>query len=299
MSTLHSAQSYVGRFAPSPTGNLHFGSLVAAVASYLQAKRNHGKWLIRIEDIDPAREIAGSSATIVADLARLGMCTDDQVLFQSTRFKAYKQSCERLIQEGLAYWCGCSRGSLPQSGIYAGTCRDGLTPGKTPRSLRIRVGDVPLAFLDKIHGEQVDDLQSTVGDFVIKRADGVYAYQLAVVVDDALQQVTEVVRGTDLLDSTARQIWLQKCLGLPTPAYVHIPTAIMPDRSKFSKSMGSDPINRLPPAQALHAAFNFLGHEPPVGDIASTWKWAIKNWSIDRISKDLHIVVDPGNPAGQ
>jgi len=153
--------------------------------------------------------------------------------------------------------------------------------------------------MDKIHGEQVDDLQSSIGDFVIQRADGVYAYQLAVVVDDAFQHITEVVRGTDLLESTARQIWLQQCLALPTPGYVHIPTAVLPDGSKLSKSMDSDPISGLPPAEALRTALIFLGHEPPAGGLASTWNWAIENWSIDRLSKDLDIVVGLGNLAGK
>lgn len=299
MSAYPDSRTYIGRFAPSPTGRLHFGSLLAAVASYLQARTSLGKWLVRIEDIDPPREVAGSAQIILSDLATFGMTADEPVLFQSHRFKAYQQVCEQLIQSGLAYWCGCSRRDLPETGIYPGTCRDGLPPGKLPRALRVRVGDVPLSFMDRIHGEQVDDLQSSIGDFVIKRADGVYAYQLAVVVDDAFQRVTEVVRGTDLLDSTARQVWLQQCLGLPTPGYVHIPTAVLPDGSKLSKSLDSDPICRQRPAEALRAALIFLGHEPPAGDLASIWNWAIENWSIDRLSKDRDIVVDPGNLAGK
>lgn len=299
MSTHPGSKNYVGRFAPSPTGRLHFGSLLAAVASYLQARKSRGKWLVRIEDIDPPREIAGSAEAILSDLAALGMIADEPVLFQSHRFKAYQRSCEQLIRSGLAYWCGCSRKDLLATGIYPGTCRNGLPPGKLPRALRVRVSDVPLAFMDEIHGEQIDDLQSSTGDFVIQRADGVYAYQLAVVVDDAFQNITEVVRGTDLLDSTARQIWLQKCLGLPTPGYVHIPTAVLPDGSKLSKSMDSDPISRLPPADALRGALIFLGHQPPAGGLASTWDWAIENWSIDRLSKDRGIVIDFGNLPGR
>lgn len=298
MSTFTRSKPYVGRFAPSPTGRLHFGSLLAAVASYLQAQQCQGKWLLRIEDIDPPREVTGSAEAILSDLATLGMNAAEPVLFQSRRFNAYQQSCEQLIQAGLAYWCGCSRRELPQTGVYPGTCSNGLAPGKTPRALRVRVCNIPITFVDKIHGEQVDDMQSSIGDFVIKRADGVYAYQLAVVVDDAFQKVTEVVRGTDLLDSTARQVWLQKCLGLPTPDYVHIPTAILPDGSKLSKSLGSDPINRLSAAKALRAALNFLGHAPPAGDLARTWKWAIENWSIDRISRDRDKIVELQNLAG-
>jgi glutamyl-Q tRNA(Asp) synthetase len=227
------------------------------------------------------------------------MMADEPVLFQSQRLIAYQKSCEQLIAAGRAYWCGCSRKDLPPTGIYPGTCRNGLPPGKTPRALRIRVGNTPLPFTDRIHREQLDDLQSSVGDFVIKRADGMYAYQLAVVVDDALQQVTEVVRGTDLLDSTARQIWLQKCLGLPTPAYAHIPTALMPDGTKLSKSGHSSPISRYSPAKALRAALIFLGHEPPTGSLASTWEWALENWSIDKVGDAPTKVIDPVSLAVQ
>lgn len=299
MSTRAISKTYVGRFAPSPTGSLHFGSLLTAIASFLQARKSGGIWLVRIEDIDPPREVIGSAEDILSDLSRFGMIADEPVLFQSCRHEAYRQSCERLIQTGQAYWCGCSRKDLPHTGIYSGTCRNGLPPGKVPRALRARVGSVPLSFKDRIHGKQVDDLQSSIGDFVIQRADGVFAYQLAVVVDDAFQKVTEVVRGTDLLDSTARQIWLQRCLGLPTPSYVHIPTAIFPDGIKLSKSGGSDPISRQSPAKTLRTALTFLGHEPPAYDLASTWEWAIDNWSIEKITKDRNKVIKPDSSAGQ
>jgi len=292
MTTNDNPVAYIGRFAPSPTGSLHFGSVLAAVASCLQARTCRGKWLVRIEDIDPPREIAGSAQAILSDLEALGLVADEPVLFQSQRYKAYEQSCEQLIKAGLAYWCGCSRKDLPSTGIYPGTCRNGLPPGKVPRALRVRVGDIPLAFNDTIHGEQADDLQSSIGDFVIQRADGMYAYQLAVVVDDAFQRVTEVVRGTDLLDSTARQIWLQRCLGLPTPIYTHIPTAVLPDGTKLSKSLGSDPISNQSSVKTLRAALIFLGHKPPQGDLASTWAWALENWSIGRVSNHRNKVVD-------
>jgi len=292
MTTDVHSTDYIGRFAPSPTGSLHFGSAIAAVASYLQAKTNQGKWLVRIEDIDPPREIAGSAKAILSDLEALGMAADEPVLFQSQRHDAYQQSCQQLIEAGLAYWCGCSRKDLPPTGIYPGTCRNGLPPGKAPRALRVRVSDVPVTFNDTLHGVQVDDLQSSIGDFVIQRADGMYAYQLAVVVDDAFQQVTEVVRGTDLLDSTARQVWLQRCLGLPTPVYTHIPTALLPDGTKLSKSTGSNPICNYSPVKILRAALIFLGHKPPEGSLASTWDWSLENWSIGRVSKDRNVVVD-------
>lgn len=292
MTTNGNSEAYIGRFAPSPTGSLHFGSAVAAVASCLQARTRNGKWLVRIEDIDSPREIAGSAKAILSDLEALGMVTDEPVLFQSQRSEAYQQGCEQLIKAGLAYWCGCTRKDLPWTGVYPGTCRNGLPQGKMPRAMRVRVGDSPLAFNDTIHGKQVDELRSSIGDFVIQRADGMYAYQLAVVVDDAFQGVTEVVRGTDLLDSTARQIWLQRCLGLPTPTYTHIPTAVLPDGTKLSKSLGSDPISRQSSVTTLRSALIFLDHEPPQGDLASTWAWAVENWSIGRVSSDRTKVVD-------
>lgn len=273
----------IGRFAPSPTGDLHFGSLVAAVASYLQAKQAGGKWLVRVEDIDPPREVAGSAQRIIRDLLRFGMIADEAVLFQSQRSEAYDRACQQLLNSGQAYWCSCSRADLPSSGVYPGTCRNGIRPGRKARSIRVKVGAGKIRFRDRLQGEQVETLQESVGDFVIRRADGLFAYQLAVVIDDAFQNITEVVRGADLLDSTARQIHLQVCLGLPTPGYAHIPVALLPDGNKMSKSSQSDPIRREPPAAALRLALAFLGHNAPNLDLAGTWAWALKNWSLDKV----------------
>jgi len=281
------ASRYIGRFAPSPTGDLHFGSLVAAVASYLQAKTSGGKWLLRVEDIDPPREVAGSATRIVHDLSRFGLIADEPTLFQSQRIKAYEQACEYLLRTNQAYWCGCSRSDLPASGIYPGTCRNGIPPGRQPRSIRIKVGTAIIRFRDRLQGEQIGDLQSSVGDFVIRRADGLFAYQLAVVVDDAYQSITEVVRGADLLDSTTRQIYLQTCLGLPNPAYAHLPVALLPDGSKLSKSSHSDPIRCEAPATGLRLALAFLGQAAPVKDLAATWRWAMENWSLNKVPKTL------------
>jgi glutamyl-Q tRNA(Asp) synthetase len=275
----------VGRFAPSPTGDLHFGSLLAAVASYLQSKQSGGKWLVRVEDIDPPREVAGSAAGIIQELSRFGMIADDPVLFQSQRIQAYHLACRRLLESGQAYWCGCSRSDLPLSGIYPGTCRNGIPRGRKPRSIRIRVDTRTIQFHDRVQGEQSDKLEDSVGDFVIRRADGLFAYQLAVVVDDAFQNITEVVRGADLLDSTARQIHLQNCLGLPTPSYAHVPVAVMPDGLKLSKSTRSDPIRCEAPATALRLALAFLGHSAPRRNLAGIWDWAFRNWSLDRVPK--------------
>jgi len=206
--------SHVGRFAPSPTGELHFGSLLAALASYLEAKRSKGKWLLRMEDLDRAREVAGSAESIVSELALWGMQSDLPVLYQSRRNAAYQAACDRLTELGQAYWCGCSRAELSETGIYPGTCRQGLPIGKKPRMLRLRTPENAIGFEDGVQGHFSQELARECGDFVIRRADGFFAYQLAVVVDDAHQHITDVVRGADLLDSTPRQIWLQQCLGL-------------------------------------------------------------------------------------
>jgi glutamyl-Q tRNA(Asp) synthetase len=274
----------IGRFAPSPTGDLHFGSLLAAVASYLQAKSSGGQWLIRVEDIDPPREVPGSAGRILQDLQRFGMQPDQPVLYQSDRSEAYKLAITDLLDQGHAYWCGCSRSELPASGVYPGTCSNGLPEGKSPRSVRLRVNDVAVSFTDLVQGQVEENLREAVGDFIIRRADGLAAYQLAVVVDDAFQGVTEVVRGADLLDSTARQIHLQNCLGLATPVYAHHPVAVGSNRMKMSKRHGSDPVASSPPAQALEMTLRFLGQPCPGGlSDQELWAWALSNWRLTRI----------------
>ena len=279
---------HVGRFAPSPTGDLHFGSLVAAVASYLQAKSAGGHWLIRVEDIDPPREVPGSADRILEDLQRFGMQPDQPVLYQSKRSDAYELAITDLLDQGQAYWCGCSRSELPASGIYPGTCSNGLPKGKSPRSVRLRVNDVAVSFTDHVQGQVEENLRKLVGDFVIKRADGLAAYQLAVVVDDAFQGVTEVVRGADLLGSTARQIHLQNCLGLATPVYAHHPVAIGSDGTKLSKRFGSDPVASSSPAQALEMALRFLGQPCPEGlSDKELMAWALSNWRLSRIPRPI------------
>jgi glutamyl-Q tRNA(Asp) synthetase len=273
-----------GRFAPSPTGRLHFGSLVSALASYLQAKSSGGRWLIRVENIDPPREIPGSAERIVSDLGRFGMHSDQPVLYQGTRFDAYGLALEHLLETGHAFRCGCSRADLPPSGIYPGTCRNGVPANRTARSIRLRVTDRPIVFEDGIQGRIEENLQEAVGDFVILRADGLPAYQLAVVVDDAYQGVTEVVRGTDLLASTARQIYLQRCLDLPTPSYAHHPLALRHDGQKLSKRLDSDPIGHRPPREVLKTALEFLGHSGPEGaSVGDTLRWARVNWKLSNI----------------
>jgi len=288
----------IGRFAPSPTGDLHFGSLLAAVASYLQAKSVGGQWLVRIEDIDPPREVMGSAASILRDLDQFGLRPDLPVLYQSTRHSAYESALNQLLEQGLAFRCGCSRSDLPDSGVYPGTCRDGLPPGKQPRTVRLRVPRQPIVFSDQIQGSMEEDLTQTVGDFVLWRADGLPAYQLAVVVDDAFQEITEVVRGADLLSSTARQIWLQRCLKLPSPTYAHHPVALGTDGKKLSKRLGSDPLARQSPARSLESALHFLGQQCPQGlELKELWRQALHNWRLAAIPQQPGGCADEPPPA--
>jgi glutamyl-Q tRNA(Asp) synthetase len=251
--------TYRGRFAPSPTGRLHFGSLVAAVGSWLCARHAGGQWLLRVEDIDPPREIPGSALGILAALPAFGLRADRPPMYQSARHAAYDAAFERLHSAGLVFPCWCSRSDLAAGG---GMHRDGYCIAASDASRapawRIRVPDIEVAFVDGLQGEQRQRLREAAGDFVIKRVEGYYAYQLACVVDDADQGITEVVRGNDLLDSTARQIWLQHCLGLPTPAYLHLPLALDDAGRKLSKSDGALPVDPDDPLPALRHALAFL-----------------------------------------
>lgn len=285
--------AYTGRFAPSPTGNLHFGSLLAAVASRAQALSAGGRWLVRIENIDPPREVKGSAERILEDLAIFGMCPDAPVIYQGDRHAAYRQAARGLVERGQAFWCGCSRADLPDSGIYPGTCRQGLARGRRPRAIRLRVDDDPIRFSDRVQGDVTEDLQQSVGDFVIWRADDLPAYQLAVVIDDAWQGVTEIVRGADLLDSTARQICLQRTLRLPTPSYAHHPVALGVDGRKLSKRLGSDPVSKQPPNRALQAALRFLGQPCPEGlDLDATWEWTAEYWRLENVPRVKECVLE-------
>jgi glutamyl-Q tRNA(Asp) synthetase len=273
-----------GRFAPSPTGPLHFGSLVTAVGSWLFARRAGGRWLIRIEDLDEARLVAGSDRQILDALNRFGLEQDGEPVYQSHRRELYCEALESLRSRNLVFDCGCSRadlvrtGSAPAEGderdaaVYPGTCRHGLPAGKTPRSIRFRAPDVPIGFNDLIRGRHEESLATTTGDFVLRRADGVFAYQLAVVVDDAAQGVTDVVRGGDLLSSTARQIALQRALGYPTPRYAHLPLVTRADGSKLGKRDGAVPLPDLagPAAlEVLRTALTILGVREATGASAS------------------------------
>jgi glutamyl-Q tRNA(Asp) synthetase len=284
---------YVGRFAPSPTGPLHAGSLVAALASYLDARAHRGTWLIRIEDIDEGRSVPGAADEILDLLHRLGMDSDREAVWQSRRKHLYQAAYDRLA--GHVYPCGCNRREIADSrlgfapdgaALYPGTCRHGLAPGRSPRSLRLRVpeaGADVITFEDRCAGVVSQRLASESGDFVLKRADGYWAYQLAVVVDDAEQGVTDVVRGADLLDSTPRQIFLQRLLGVPTPRYLHVPVVRNANGEKLSKQTGAlavRPGDEGAAVAALREAAGFLGLE--VGgavSLAEFWRAAVPAWA--------------------
>lgn len=260
----------IGRFAPSPTGSLHLGSLAAAVASWLFARAANGRWLVRVEDIDTPRVVAGSAEEILSALQRYGLEWDGEVVWQSRRTALYQVALERLRASGLVYDCACSRADLQRAAsaplgiepVYPGTCRSGLPPGKTARAIRFRVPDEWIAFDDRLRGRIAENVATQTGDFVVRRADGLFAYQLAVVVDDEEQGVTQVVRGVDLLASTARQIALQRALGYTTPEYAHIPLVTSPDGSKLGKRDGSLALPTLDEArirETLAAALRHLG----------------------------------------
>jgi glutamyl-Q tRNA(Asp) synthetase len=251
--------TYRGRFAPSPTGHLHFGSLVAAVGSWLCARHAGGQWLLRMEDIDPPREVAGSAASILAALPAFGLDPDAPPLFQSQRIAAYDVAFEQLRTAGRIFPCWCSRSELAAAGgIHRdGQCVAAADPDRLP-AWRLHVPDIEVTFDDALLGPQRENLRESVGDFVIRRAEGFYSYQLACVVDDAFQGITDVVRGSDLLDSTARQIWLQRCLAVPTPRYLHLPLVLDAEGHKLSKSDQAHPVDPAAPLSALRQALSFL-----------------------------------------
>ncbi len=297
------SRPYIGRFAPSPTGPLHAGSLVAALASYLDARANGGAWLIRIEDIDEGRAVPGAADTILEQLAWLGMHSDGEIVWQSRRKALYQAARERIAEH--VYGCGCNRREIADSrlgvgpdgaAIYPGTCRHGLAPGREARSLRLRVpeqGADTIVFTDRYAGTVSQRLALESGDFVLKRADGYWAYQLAVVVDDAAQGVTDVVRGADLLDSTPRQIYLQRLLGVPTPRYLHVPVVRNANGEKLSKQTGALAIlpgghdnQEQAAVAALRQAAAYLGLrlraatvDAVDGSLAAFWQEAVPAWA--------------------
>lgn len=287
---------YRGRFAPSPTGPLHFGSLVAAVASYLEAKVHEGEWLLRIEDLDQPRTMPGAADCIMNRLEAFGFEWDGAVIYQSQRQALYTEAFAKLQLADRLYPCGCTRKEIADSAIhgiegaiYPGTCRGGLAPGKSARAWRIRAEGRPIGFKDAIQGFVAQNLSRDIGDFVLKRADGLYAYQLAVVVDDAEQGITHVVRGADLLDSAPRQIYLQEQLDLPLVSYAHIPVAVNVDGEKLSKQTLAPEITPETSSNTLWKALHFLGQSPPAllrqEALPVVWSWAHSHWSLKKVPR--------------
>jgi glutamyl-Q tRNA(Asp) synthetase len=285
---------YVGRFAPSPSGPLHFGSLVAAAASWLDARAARGRWLLRIEDLDTPRAQPGAADDILRALERFGFTWDGPVLYQSLRGARYEAALQRL--QASTYWCGCTRREIADSAlglaadgaqIYPGTCRAGLPAGKAPRTLRLDVGRHTISFVDRVQGPCAQDLAREVGDFVLYRADGQVAYQLAVVVDDAEQGVTDVVRGADLLDSTGRQIHLQRLLGYPQPRYLHVPVAVNANGEKLSKQTGARALDPSRRDELLPRVLAFLGQRA-TADLDE----AAADWNPSRIPRKRIMPVD-------
>jgi len=276
---------YVGRFAPSPTGPLHFGSLVAALASWLDARAARGRWLLRIEDLDAPRTQPGAADDILRGLERLGLTWDGPVVYQSPRAARYEAALQRL--RASTYWCGCTRREIADSAlglaadgaqIYPATCGRGLPPGKAPRALRVRAGPESISFVDRVQGKREQSLQREVGDFILYRADGQVAYQLAVIVDDAEQRITDVVGAADLTDSTARQIHLQRLLGYPLPRYLHVPVAVNASGEKLSKHTGAQAIDPSRRHELVPRSLAFLG-QPVTADLDE----ALANWNPARI----------------
>lgn len=283
---------YRGRFAPSPTGRLHAGSLAAALASWLDARAHGGTWLVRIEDIDPPRDVPGAGEAIIKALARFGMTSDEHILWQHDRLEAYADALAKLTAEGFIYGCACSRKEIQLAdealglpiGVYPGTCRHS-TQGRPVRALRFRVPAGNVRFHDRRLGDYLQNVEKTVGDFVLKRADGLWAYQLAVVVDDLYQGVTDIVRGADLIDNTPRQILLTQALGAAPLRYFHIPLVLNDRGEKLSKQAGAAPIDNEEPLPALETAFEHLGFQRlGANSVSSFLQKAVPLWQ-DRWSR--------------
>ncbi|MFI8480943.1 tRNA glutamyl-Q(34) synthetase GluQRS [Pseudomonas sp. NPDC078700] len=283
--------AYIGRFAPTPSGYLHFGSLVAALASYLDARAVGGRWLVRMEDLDPPREMPGAQAAIMTSLENYGLEWDGELVRQSERHEHYQHTLEQLFSQGLAYACTCSRKQLETyNGVYPGFCRN-LGKPLDDAAIRLRVPELSYHFTDRVQGEFRQHLGQEVGDMVIRRRDGLYAYQLAVVLDDAWQGITDVVRGADLLDSTPRQLYLQELLGFGQPRYLHVPLIIQPDGHKLGKSYRSAPLQAEQATSQLLRALRALGQATPADAVDSRpdelLKWAIEHWNSNLIPRTL------------
>jgi len=291
-----------GRFAPSPSGELHLGSLLAAVGSYLAAHRRGGRWRLRIDDLDPPRTVPGATDAILRSLQAHGLLWDGEVLYQSRRGAAYRAALDALRAAGLTYPCACTRRELAaiarggvDGPVYPGICRTGLPPGRVARALRLRVPDAQIGFHDAVQGDYRQNLARAVGDFVLQRADGLIAYQLATVVDDAFQGVTQVVRGVDLLASTPRQIHLQKCLGLPQPDYAHLPLLVDSHGLKLGKQTGAGPLDDTRASDNLRQVLTALALPPPPelhgAQPAELLRWATARWDPARLAGQAAVQV--------
>jgi len=280
LSRPHRPQGYVGRFAPSPSGPLHDGSLVSAMASYLDARAHGGRWLVRIEDIDTPRVANHADTIILGQLQDLGMRWDAPPVWQSQRHALYQATFEQLQRRGLVYGCACTRQQL-RNRAYPGTCRHGIPPGQHIRAWRFRVPPGVVHFDDRWLGPQQQDVEASVGDFIIKRADGLWAYQFVVVVDDGDQGVTDIVRGADLLSSTARQLILTRRLGLTYPRVMHVPLVLDAYGHKLSKQNHALALDCSEPLKALAKAWKYLGFEalPPISSLTHFWQHAIAAWA--------------------
>ena len=298
-------QPYRGRFAPSPTGPLHFGSLIGAVARYLEAQTHNGAWLVRMEAQDRPREMPGAADDILRTLEAFRFEWDGDVLYQSRRDETYAAALTRLQEAGLVYGCAFTRREIADSAVhgidgpvYPGTCRHGLPTGKSPRAWRLVTEDCNIAFDDAIQGRLSQSLQRDIGDFVLRRADGLYAYQLAVVVDDAEQGITHVVRGADLLDSTPRQIYLQQVLGHAIPRYAHVPVAANAGGEKLSKQTLAAALDPDRAALLLWQSLQFLGQQPEPAlrqaDLAALWTWAHARWRLENVPRKRLLPADVG-----
>lgn len=287
----NSCTNYIGRFAPSPSGPLHNGSLVAAMASYLDARARHGQWLLRIEDIDTPRVVAGADHTIMQQLQALGMHWDGPVIWQSSRLNRYQEVFNQLKERGLIYGCACTRKEIVSNAIendrlglhgerpYAGTCRHGIAGNRPARAWRLVMPEGVVRFVDRWQGEQSQDVVNEVGDIIVKRADGLFAYQLVVVIDDHDQGVTDIVRGNDLLSSTARQHCIARMLGYPTPRMMHVPLVLDENGRKLSKQNHATAIDIQNPLASLGKAWLALGFDPlPAGNVTQFWQQAVPVW---------------------
>jgi glutamyl-Q tRNA(Asp) synthetase len=318
---------YRGRFAPSPTGPLHFGSLVAALGSYLDAKYHHGTWLVRMEDLDPPRCTPEAADDILRILDVYGLHWDGEVIYQSQRTSAYEEALVQLRNIGAGYPCCCTRKEIADSAlhgiegpVYPGTCRNGIPAGREARAWRVRTDSSPfdiairlshqagkslvisangsVGFEDALQGRITQHMENDIGDFVVRRADGLFAYQLAVVVDDAFQHITHIVRGADLLQSTPRQIYLQKLLGLPTPHYLHLPVVVNAQGEKLSKQTLAEPINKDKVTTTLFDALLFLQQSPPSqlrsGNLDEILAWAVHHWQPAKLAgiKTMQVIHD-------